>query len=320
MHMSIYKKQFQLKAKADPPMTCNNVKLPLVSVGIPTYNRPEGLRRTLECITRQTYSNLEIIVSDNDSPDRETEVVVREFMAKDSRIKYYRQEENKGITFNFKFVLELATGEYFMWAADDDVWKLSFISCLVEALEINSDAVLAFCRHDIYHENRHTGHIESTKDNWSEITTLSLYNRLFYTYSSLSRISSIRCVYIYGLMRRDILLKSGGVNWYIEIGGDIIMLYRLLCHGKFVLIDKLLFHSGQRDSLLGSPSQRLTKRSMNYIHYLITWHRHYHILRRTVQKTSLNCIQKCVLITMLCLTEIIFYINSLVRTASFYIR
>jgi glycosyltransferase involved in cell wall biosynthesis len=64
---------------------------PFVSVGIPTYNRPEGLRRTLECITQQTYGNLEIIVSDNGSPGRETEVVVREFRDKDSRIQYFRQ-------------------------------------------------------------------------------------------------------------------------------------------------------------------------------------------------------------------------------------
>lgn len=61
-------------------------RLPLVSVGIPTYNRPEGLRQTLECITRQTYKNLEIIVSDNCSLESETEAIVREFMAKDSHI------------------------------------------------------------------------------------------------------------------------------------------------------------------------------------------------------------------------------------------
>ena len=92
-------------------------KQPLVSVGIPTYNRPEGLRRTLECITGQTYRNLEIIISDNCSPDPAVEQVTRSFMAQDARIQYFRQPENKGAAFNFKFVLEQATGEYFMWAA-----------------------------------------------------------------------------------------------------------------------------------------------------------------------------------------------------------
>lgn len=85
---------------------------PLVSVGIPTYNRPEGLRRTLECITGQTYKNLEIIVSDNCSPGPVNEKVVREFMARDRRIRYFRQDENKGAGFNFRFGLGQSSQTY----------------------------------------------------------------------------------------------------------------------------------------------------------------------------------------------------------------
>lgn len=104
---------------------------PLVSVGIPTYNRPEGIRRTLECITQQTYENLEIIVSDNCSPNEEVKKVVEEFMLKDKRIQYFRQVENIGAGNNFKFVLKQAIGEYFMWAADDDEWDIIFVEeCL----------------------------------------------------------------------------------------------------------------------------------------------------------------------------------------------
>ena len=118
---------------------------PLVSVGIPTYNRPDGLRRTLECITGQTYKNLEIIVSDNCSLGPETEEVVREFIVKDGRIQYYRQEENRGPEFNFIFVLEKANGEYFMWAADDDEWDKEFISSCVLLLQNNKENGIAFC-------------------------------------------------------------------------------------------------------------------------------------------------------------------------------
>ena len=50
---------------------------PLVTVGIPTYNRPEGLERTLACITQQTYPNLEIIISDNCSPGPEVGEVIK---------------------------------------------------------------------------------------------------------------------------------------------------------------------------------------------------------------------------------------------------
>ena len=94
----------------------------LVSVGIPTYNRPQGLRLALECVTLQTYKNLEIIISDNFSTNPEVELVIKEYKDKDQRIRYFRNSENIGATKNFDLVLEKATGKYFMWAADDDEW------------------------------------------------------------------------------------------------------------------------------------------------------------------------------------------------------
>ncbi|WP_292389770.1 glycosyltransferase family 2 protein [Methanosarcina sp. UBA5] len=122
---------------------------PLVSVGIPCYNRPEGLRRTLECITGQTYKNLEIIVSDNCSPDQEVERVGRDFASKDSRIQYYRQKENIGTMPNFQFVLEKTTGEYFMWAADDDEWQPKYIETI-----LNNIGNAGSCFTDYIYRNR----------------------------------------------------------------------------------------------------------------------------------------------------------------------
>ncbi len=119
---------------------------PLVSVGIPTYNRPEGLLRTLECITRQTYKNLEIIISDNCSPGSDTKKVAHEYIEKDSRIKYFCQDKNMGPTFNIKYVLEQATGEYFMWAADDDEWNDLYIESLVKILDSYLNLSVACCQ------------------------------------------------------------------------------------------------------------------------------------------------------------------------------
>jgi FkbM family methyltransferase len=95
----------------------------LVSIGLPTYNRPEGLRRALTRITQQTYKNLEIIVSDNFSPDPEVGEVVKQFQRQDPRVKFIRQSKNIGASANFRFVLEQASGEYFMWASDDDYFE-----------------------------------------------------------------------------------------------------------------------------------------------------------------------------------------------------
>jgi glycosyltransferase involved in cell wall biosynthesis len=111
---------------------------PLVSVGIPAYNRPEGLRRTLESITGQTYKNLEIIVSDNCSPDPNVERIARDFEKLDNRIQYFRQTENTGALSNFKFVLGKARGKYFMWVADDDFISEDFIWQAVQFFEEHS--------------------------------------------------------------------------------------------------------------------------------------------------------------------------------------
>jgi len=94
----------------------------LVSVGVPVYDRPELLKRRLANIVGQTYRNLEIIVSDNASPNPEMEAIGRAYAASDPRIRYVRQATNIGAAANFDFVLSCSTGEYFAWAADDDEW------------------------------------------------------------------------------------------------------------------------------------------------------------------------------------------------------
>jgi hypothetical protein len=113
------------------------VSVPLVSIGIPTYNRPASLRRTLECITQQTYKHLEIIVSDNASPGGDTSRLVKEFQANDPRIRFEEQTANQGPIFNFSYVAKLASGKYFMWAADDDEWEPWYVEKCVHTLEAN---------------------------------------------------------------------------------------------------------------------------------------------------------------------------------------
>jgi glycosyltransferase involved in cell wall biosynthesis len=131
--------------KQIPNSTAASGSEPLVSVGIPTFNRPEGVRRTLELICGQTYPNLEIIVSDNASKGKDTETVVSEFAAKDCRIKYFRQADNIGPTANFRFVLEQASGAYFMWAADDDEWDARFIeTCLAASSGLSCSVMTRF--------------------------------------------------------------------------------------------------------------------------------------------------------------------------------
>ncbi len=117
----------------------------LVSVGLPTYNRPCLLRRALEIVTAQTYTNLEIIVSDNASTDHKVKEIAEEFAVLDPRVKYYRQEQNSGVIANAEFVLNQSQGEYFTWFSDDDWRSPEFIDILVAELEKNKDINFTFC-------------------------------------------------------------------------------------------------------------------------------------------------------------------------------
>ena len=96
-------------------MDMENEKSPLVSIGLPVFNGEKSLAQALDALLDQDYSNLEIIISDNGSTDRTSEIC-EEFLKKDTRIKYYRSSENLGSNWNFNRVFELSSGKYFMRA------------------------------------------------------------------------------------------------------------------------------------------------------------------------------------------------------------
>jgi glycosyltransferase involved in cell wall biosynthesis len=119
-----------------------NDTLPLVTIGIPTYNRPGGLKTAVESILSQTYPNLEIIISDNCSTDPEVERLCTIFKNNNKQITYYRQPVNIGPVPNFEYVLQKATGMYFNWVADDDWIDANYIERCVEALKSDQELVL----------------------------------------------------------------------------------------------------------------------------------------------------------------------------------
>lgn len=115
-------------------------RAPKVSIGMPVYNGEPFIREALNSLLSQTFSDFELIISDNTSTDN-TEKICREFELKDARVRYLRQKENIGAPANFKFVLDEAVGDYFMWAAADDLQEPEFIELLVSALDNNPSLV-----------------------------------------------------------------------------------------------------------------------------------------------------------------------------------
>jgi len=117
----------QLAVESTPADT---FAVPQVSIGMPVYNGEPFISEALVSLLEQTFTNFELIISDNASTDG-TESICRNYAAKDKRIRYVRQAENRGALANFQFVLDEALGEYFMWAAADDVWDSQWIAVLL---------------------------------------------------------------------------------------------------------------------------------------------------------------------------------------------
>lgn len=93
--------------------------LPQVSVLIPTYNRPHYFSEALQSALAQTYGNMEIIIGDDSTDDR-TKEIVQPYLARDSRISYYRNRPKLGQFDNDLRLLSLAQGEYINFLMDDD--------------------------------------------------------------------------------------------------------------------------------------------------------------------------------------------------------
>lgn len=106
-----------------------------VTIGIPTYNRAEGyFREALESAVRQTYANIEIVVSDNCSTDN-TESVVKRIAG--SRARYFKQEKPLSPNENFNFCLNQAGGAYFLLLHDDDLIDEDFIATCMRKADFN---------------------------------------------------------------------------------------------------------------------------------------------------------------------------------------
>lgn len=119
----------------------NKKNQPLITIGIPTFNRIDLLIRAINSARKQSYTNLEIIISDNFSSDG-TEALCRAQENEDERIIYLRQPQNDGGLKNFHRVLDAAHGEFFMWLGDDDWIDLDYVEKCFTELKNNATLVL----------------------------------------------------------------------------------------------------------------------------------------------------------------------------------
>jgi len=114
---------------------------PAVSIGIPVYNGERYLKGALDSLLAQTFSDFEIVISDNASTDS-TEAICRAYADRDARIRYHRNATNLGHTINTNQIVHMCRGEYYRQHHDDDLMAPECLKACVNALDARPDAVL----------------------------------------------------------------------------------------------------------------------------------------------------------------------------------
>ena len=113
---------------------------PLVSIMIPTYNRPRLFEKTLQSAIAQTYENIEILINDN-STNEDTYFLMKKYLV-DKRVRYFRNREAKCKADNFSPFEYSAKGEYLQWCMDDDILHKDKLTMMVPVLRDNPSVTL----------------------------------------------------------------------------------------------------------------------------------------------------------------------------------
>jgi glycosyltransferase involved in cell wall biosynthesis len=128
-------------SEAEPVQCIDNKETTRVSVIMLTYNRPHFLNRAIGSVIEQDYKDWELIVVD-DGSDRETEQLMLEWLARDSRVRYCHREKAGNIANAMNFGIKQARGEYIAVLDDDDYWvPIDKLSRQVRFLDDNTSYV-----------------------------------------------------------------------------------------------------------------------------------------------------------------------------------
>jgi glycosyltransferase involved in cell wall biosynthesis len=204
-----------------------------VSLALPVFNGERYIEQAVRSLLAQTFTDFELIICDNASTDA-TEVICRRYAALDPRIRYHRNNENLGAARNYNLGFHLSSGEYFRWAAHDDLCAPECLERCVAVLDAQPSVVLCYTKTHVIDEE---GRIVDSHDEGLVLLEddPALRHRAFH--ERFGR--TTWCDPIFGLMRRDALSRTrlhGNYN-----SADVILLEELALLGKIYEVPEYLF-------------------------------------------------------------------------------
>lgn len=208
-----------------------NIWRPTVSIGMPVFNGERWIAQSIDSILGQTFQDFEIIISDNASVDA-TDAICRSYADRDNRVRYYRNDRNRGAIVNYNAVFEYASGRYFKWASSNDYCAPEFLERCVGVLEQRHDVVLCYPRCRLFESA--IAEAENYDDNLDlqDDDALTRLKRLL----ANIRLNNV----MNGVIRADVLGRTRLIGAHYS--ADINMMAELALHGKFVEVPEYLFY------------------------------------------------------------------------------
>lgn len=203
---------------------------PPVTIGMPVRDGERSVEAAVRSLLAQTFGDFHLLICDNGSTDG-TEEICRALAAADARITYDRSEVDLGAFPNFNRVLHRGTGEFFQWAAHDDLWEPTFLERCVQVLRDAPDAAGAAPR---FRRTDETGKV---------VTGEGAPPARFAAMDRAERVRGLldadNLNVVYGLLRRRAALTTGGFR---EVrGSEYRLVLRLLLAGRVVGVPEILF-------------------------------------------------------------------------------
>jgi glycosyltransferase involved in cell wall biosynthesis len=213
---------------------------PRLTVGLPVYNGDAFLAEALESVLNQTYTDWQMIICDNASTDRTGEIC-RDFAARDSRIRYVRNEENIGLSRNHNKAFQLSNSELFKWVAHDDVCLPTFFERCIEALDANPTAAVAYPLGRAIDAKGMPldQYVWTSPQRYDQPTTAERFQALTADFDRLNRAGTQHPgIYFFGVMRSSLLAKTRLEMSHMWC--DISMLAELSLEGPFIEVPEVL--------------------------------------------------------------------------------
>ena len=196
---------------------------PKISIGLPVYNGATYLTGAIQSLLDQSFTDFELIISDNASRDS-TGAICRRFAALDHRIRYFCNDQNIGLAANQNRVIKLAKGEYFKFAAHDDLYPCEMLRrCYDTITEAGASVCLVYSHFEMIDEKGASSGIGSDP---IEKKDSRPYVRLTHLLKNVGRYSAY-----YGLVRTETLRQTRGIGLFPI--SDKVFLAELAMLGEF---------------------------------------------------------------------------------------